>query len=341
MITTTLATFAAFLYLIAMLFYVVSMFFETKYYKYLATGAVTIGVLLHVVSFIVRAVEFYKANAGVFTFALPVTNLYESLQFFSLVLALCYLVYEYKTKTQILGAIVTGIAGTFVLFASVIGASDKIEPLVPALQSNWLLAHVILSFIAYVCFALSAICAFIYLAGSSGSRGKYFTIWTTVASISTATAVSVVISAIFKFASGITISVGLLFIVFFIASLVLFRVIGASIATALSSSIKSINTFDTYTYKLAIIGFIIFTLGGLVFGAIWAEQAWGRYWSWDPKETWALITWAVYAIYLHRGIYSSNKSATNTLALIGFAVTIFTFLGVNLLLSGLHSYGGL
>jgi cytochrome c-type biogenesis protein CcsB len=98
---------------------------------------------------------------------------------------------------------------------------------------------------------------------------------------------------------------------------------------------------EDLTYKLIAIGFPIFTIGGLIFGAVWADQAWGKYWSWDPKETWSLIIWFVYAFYLHtrqmRG-WRGNKIAV--VAVIGFAVTMFTYLGVNLLLSGLHSYGG-
>jgi cytochrome c-type biogenesis protein CcsB len=88
-------------------------------------------------------------------------------------------------------------------------------------------------------------------------------------------------------------------------------------------------------------GFPIFTLGGLIFGAIWADQAWGVYWSWDPKETWSLITWLVYAFYLHARLLRGWRGhKTAVVSIIGFIAVIFTYLGVNLLLSGLHSYGG-
>jgi ABC-type transport system involved in cytochrome c biogenesis permease subunit len=77
----------------------------------------------------------------------------------------------------------------------------------------------------------------------------------------------------------------------------------------------------------------------LVFGAVWAEHAWGRYWSWDPKETWALITWLTYTVYLHvRFILKKRRKLAAVISIAGFAFTLFTFFGVNYLLPGLHSY---
>lgn len=88
------------------------------------------------------------------------------------------------------------------------------------------------------------------------------------------------------------------------------------------------------------IGYPIFTAGALIFGAVWAESAWGRYWGWDPKETWALITWLVYTAYLHTRLVRKLRGRTSAiLAIVGFVATIFTFFGVNFLLPGLHSYG--
>jgi ABC-type transport system involved in cytochrome c biogenesis permease subunit len=88
------------------------------------------------------------------------------------------------------------------------------------------------------------------------------------------------------------------------------------------------------------IGYPVFTAGALIFGAIWAETAWGAWWSWDPKETWALITWLLYTAYLHTRLVKSLRGKPSAvLAIIGFVATVFTFFGVNFLLSGLHSYG--
>ncbi|TFG82547.1 MAG: cytochrome C biogenesis protein [Spirochaetales bacterium] len=97
---------------------------------------------------------------------------------------------------------------------------------------------------------------------------------------------------------------------------------------------------DRITYTSVAIGYVFFTAGALAFGAIWAEQAWGRWWSWDPKETWALVSWLVYTIYLHVRITMKRKdSLPSIIAVAGFLCTVFTFFGVNYLLSGLHSYG--
>ena len=110
-----------------------------------------------------------------------------------------------------------------------------------------------------------------------------------------------------------------------------------SIIYLLPSKEKESN-LDDLAYKCILFGFPFLTLG-IVTGAEWAQRAWGAYWSWDPKETWALITWIVYGIYLHlrlqRG-WKGNKSAW--IAVVGFAFVMFTYFGVNYLLSGLHSY---
>ena len=96
---------------------------------------------------------------------------------------------------------------------------------------------------------------------------------------------------------------------------------------------------DVLAYRAVAVGFPLFTLGGLVFGMVWAEKAWGSYWSWDPKEVWSLITWFVFALYLHTRIvrgWKGNRSAA--IAILGFLAALFTYFGVNYLLPGLHSY---
>ncbi|MCU6710050.1 cytochrome c biogenesis protein CcsA [Paenibacillus sp. J5C_2022] len=101
------------------------------------------------------------------------------------------------------------------------------------------------------------------------------------------------------------------------------------------------DDLDEISYRAIAIGFPIFTLGGLIFAMIWAEIAWGRFWGWDPKEVWALITWLFYSAYLHfrlsRG-WQGRPSAW--LAVIGFVIVLFTLIGVNLIIAGLHSYAG-
>ena len=96
---------------------------------------------------------------------------------------------------------------------------------------------------------------------------------------------------------------------------------------------------DALAYRAVAVGFPLFTLGGLIFGMVWAYRAWGRYWSWDPKEVWSLITWFVFALYLHTRIVMGWKGKRSAwIAIGGFLAALFTYFGVNYLLAGLHSY---
>jgi len=109
---------------------------------------------------------------------------------------------------------------------------------------------------------------------------------------------------------------------------------GKAIKSGLSS-----EKLDSISYRCVAIGFPLFTLGGLVFGMVWAYKAWGTYWSWDPKEVWSLITWFVFALYLHTRIVMGWKGRRSAfIVVVGFLAAIFTYFGVNYLLAGLHSY---
>ncbi len=121
---------------------------------------------------------------------------------------------------------------------------------------------------------------------------------------------------------------------FFIASFV------ASIAFLATRDERKKGDYDRIAYTAIALGYPVFTAGALIFGAIWAERAWGAWWSWDPKETWALVTWLVYGLYLHlRLIRKRTDRLPSILAIAAFLCTLFTFFGVNFLLPGLHSYG--
>ena len=102
---------------------------------------------------------------------------------------------------------------------------------------------------------------------------------------------------------------------------------------------EQLERLDRLIYQTIAIGFPFFTLGGLFFGAIWAKHAWGRYWGWDPKETFMLVTWLVYVLYLHiRLMRGWRGKRTALIAVLGFLLALFTFAGVNFLIRGLHSY---
>lgn len=123
-----------------------------------------------------------------------------------------------------------------------------------------------------------------------------------------------------------------------IAFLIQQREIKGKKLTAFSESLPSLEALDGWNARLIMTGYPLLTLG-VTLGAVWAHQAWGRYWGWDPKETWALITWIVYTIYIHmRLIIGWRGKKSVYLSLAGFAIVLFTFFGVNYLLSGLHSY---
>jgi len=142
--------------------------------------------------------------------------------------------------------------------------------------------------------------------------------------------------ATFKSSSGGIVAIS------WIASLIFLFVIwryGIGLKKILAGFSLTPEILDEIIYKSIAIGFPLFTVGGLLMGAIWANSAWGKYWGWDPKETWSLITWFVYALFLHaRFVAGWRGKRVAILSVVGFIAVIFTYLGVNLLLSGLHSY---
>jgi len=113
----------------------------------------------------------------------------------------------------------------------------------------------------------------------------------------------------------------------------------ASLLYLLAGTEEKKQKMDAISYRAVAVGFPLFTLGGLIFGMVWAYKAWGTYWSWDPKEVWSLITWFVFALYLHTRIVMGWKGKRSAIiAVIGFLAALFTYFGVNYLLAGLHSY---
>lgn len=135
-------------------------------------------------------------------------------------------------------------------------------------------------------------------------------------------------------------SLGAGVVLYLLLRLILRKRIGAALQP-LTKNIK-LDLVDEISYRSVLIGFPVFTLGGLVFAMIWAQIAWTRFWGWDPKEVWALITWLFYAAFLHLRLakgWHGEKSAW--LAVIGFAIIMFNLVAVNLVIAGLHSYAGM
>ena len=155
--------------------------------------------------------------------------------------------------------------------------------------------------------------------------------------------VSVIITLIINIILGEkanTINMMIIFVFFTVSFFIIFYQNGLSLKNLFKDIGFDADTIEAITYKFIAVGFAIFTIGGMVFGAIWAEVAWGRFWSWDSKESWTFITWIIYGLYLHGRLSNKwSKELAATVALIGLLSTIFTFLGVNLLIAGLHSYG--
>lgn len=243
----------------------------------LATGAAFVGVAGNLAGILLRWVESYRMGIG----HAPLSNLYESLVFFSLVIAITYLILEFRYKNRIIGVFITPLAFFAVAYASLSpNISDRIQPLIPALKSNWLIAHVIACFIGYAAFAIAFGTSIMYLFKQRESENN----------------------------------VGLI------------------------SHFPETRVLDELTHQMVMFGFLFLSIG-IITGAVWANSAWGRYWGWDPKETWSLVTWFVYATMLHaRMMRGWHGKRIALISILGFMAVMFTYFGVNYL-PGLHSYG--
>jgi len=346
-------------YFVAMMTYIAYLAFRKQQVGVLATTVTIFGFASQTIALILRWKEFADLSGMGFMRSAPLTNLYESLVFFVWCLIAGYLIIEFKFKNRSFGAFITPIAGLALAFIDLTGVSKEIQPLVPALKSNWLLAHVTMSFIAYAAFSMSFSTGLMYLITTTEKRNELsYIFWTVTFGIFAVVFAAMSIDMLtFKVAVKPDVFVKTyLFKTSFFSPSSFVKIVSLILGLAtlfiiwryglfLKKVIERFNVtadmLDEITYKSIAIGFPIFTLGGLIFGAIWADQAWGVYWSWDPKETWSLITWFIYAFYLHgRMIRGWRGKKVAIVAVIGFMAVIFTYLGVNLLLSGLHAYGG-
>ena len=270
---------------------------------------------------------------------IPVSNLYEVFVLFSWLTTLFYLYYEAHYKTRTLGPfvmLVVSAAVGFLLWYTVAREAQEIQPLVPALQSWWMKLHVPANFIGYGTFALSAMVALACLLKTSTPRA----LW--IGLVAVPGAVLVLMGAYWLLggpdeAMRGAVAKGARML----GGTAAFFALMVALRQPINARTPTLELMDDLMYKAIAVGFAFFTIA-TVLGAFWAAEAWGGYWSWDPKETWALIVWLNYAAWLHmRQMKGLRGTASAWWALGGLIVTTFAFLGVNMFLSGLHSYGTL
>jgi cytochrome c-type biogenesis protein CcsB len=268
---------------------------------------------------------------------IPVSNLYEVFVLFSWMTAAFYLYFEAQYKTRSLGAfvmLVVSAAVGFLLWYTVVREAHEIQPLVPALKSWWMKLHVPANFIGYAMFALAAMVALAYLVKQQAGEKR----WYKLTPLWLLGVVICFVPIVFRkssAAAGGSYWLGYLLVSALVAGGILWG------RQRLAERLPSFEVLDDVMYKAIAVGFAFFTIA-TVLGALWAAEAWGGYWSWDPKETWALIVWLNYAAWLHMRLMKGLRGTVAAWwALVGLAVTTFAFLGVNMFLSGLHSYGEL
>jgi cytochrome c-type biogenesis protein CcsB len=277
---TLVLSVVTFVYGLAAVLYVFSLVFRKEGPGKLASWVTLAGCIGNAAGLALRWYESYQIGSG-YGHA-PLSNIYESLTFFALTISVIYLLVEKRYQNRVIGAFALPLAFLALAYAS-FGTSDKIQPLIPALKSNWLIAHVISCFIGYSAFGVAFGISIMYLFKSGGKRGP---------------------------------------------------------AGAILGRMPDTLLLDELTHQLIMFGFLFLTVG-IITGAVWANSAWGRYWGWDPKETWSFITWLIYAAILHfRMMRGWRGKRIAVLSIIGFAAVLFTYFGVNLL-PGLHSYGAL
>ena len=267
----------------------------------------------NIVLFVYLSWRWY--NYGFF----PLSNLYESLMFLSCLLLFLYQFIEYKTKSKIIGSLVLPLIVLVQGFSSLSLpiAMQKSTPLVPALQSNWLMLHVSMMMLSYATLLLGSLFSLLYLTlyKEKNVKEQFNPPKTSFANSQNS----------------------------------LMQVNTSTLSFEQSSNIEKTGVFknrsrlldslDNWSYRTIGLGFPFLTMG-IISGAVWANEAWGSYWSWDPKETWALITWLIFATYLHARLTKGwEGKKTAVLGSLGFFIVWICYLGVNFLGKGLHSYG--
>ena len=268
---------------------------------------------------------------------IPVSNLYEVFVLFCWMTALFYLYFEQQYQTRSLGAmvmLVVSAAVGFLLWYTLVREAHEIQPLVPALKSWWMKLHVPANFVGYGMFSIAAMVSLGYLIKQQAQQTQ----WHKLAPLWLLGLLICLVPLVFRkssYEAGGMYWMGYITVSAAIAALMVLA------RKAIAARLPSYEIMDDVMYKSIAVGFAFFTIA-TVLGALWAAEAWGGYWSWDPKETWALIVWLNYAAWLHMRLMKGLRGTVAAWwALAGLGVTTFAFLGVNMFLSGLHSYGEL
>lgn len=307
-ISTDAFTVAFVAYLAAMLAAFHHLAFRRRVAWALSIALTGAGALAHLVSVVARGLA-----AG----RIPLGNMYEYSLVLSLLVVLAYLVFvEGVGRTRTVGGFVLAFALLTMAVAALflhVGPA----PLVPALNSYWRQVHVGSMIVSSALLALGGILTILYLVQEAGERRR---------------------AARLRPIAGGGVGLGL-------GTTGASEVVEGASPAPRRGILPPAATLDRLAHRTIAFAFPIWTFG-IITGAIWAERAWGRYWGWDPKETWSLITWLVYGMYLHvrlaPGLFRLKRERmpllTALLAIFGFAFVMFTYIGVTYLLPGLHSY---
>jgi cytochrome c-type biogenesis protein CcsB len=330
------------LFFMGTLFYWVGMFVSgsetgrSAAFEVLGSRIIWVAITMALIGTMLRWYEGYLIGPDVGH--IPVSNLYEVFVLFCWMTAAFYLYFEDQYKTRALGAfvmLVVSAAVGFLLWYTVVREAHEIQPLVPALKSWWMKVHVPANFVGYGMFALAAMVSLAYLIKQQADETRWYKLtplWLLGVVICF---VPIVFRTRTPTEAGSSYWLGYLAVSGLIAAGILLG------RRRIAGRLPSFEVLDDVMYKAIAVGFAFFTIA-TVLGALWAAEAWGGYWSWDPKETWALIVWLNYAAWLHMRLMKGLRGTVAAWwALVGLGVTTFAFLGVNMFLSGLHSYGEL
>ncbi|KYD09308.1 c-type cytochrome biogenesis protein CcsB [Heyndrickxia sporothermodurans] len=345
-----------------------------------------IGFISQLVYFILRWIASGHA---------PVSNMFEFVTFFGMMLVAAFIIIYFIYKTPVLGLFALPIALLIIAFASMF--PGELNPLVPSLKSHWLYIHVTTVAAGEAILAISFAAGLIYLVKAiDQTKRSARTVWLEIVMFALIAVLGFVVCSTIFSAMDYKASFnwvdkkgvakvnedGMVYhmpalvgphkgelqtadrfeplfhvpaiinalklntviwslitgiIIYLLIRLIFRKRIGA-ILQPITKNLK-LDFVDEISYRSVIIGFPVFTLGGLIFAMIWAQIAWSRPWGWDPKEVWALVTWLFYAAFLHLRLskgWHGEKSAW--LAVVGFAIIMFNLVAVNLVIAGLHSY---